>query len=45
MSHGRREFYEAAKQDLGIAIGDDPASYEWQLAKLVPVEPKKQLGN
>lgn len=43
MPHGRREFYEAAKQDLGIAIGDDPASYEWQLAKLVPVEPEKQL--
>lgn len=43
VSLARREFYQAANKDLGIAIGDDPASYEWQLAKLVPVEPKKQL--
>ena len=41
VSHGRREFYQAAKKDLGIAIGEDPASYEWQLAKLVPIEHKK----
>lgn len=34
-SRARRGFYEAAKRDLGIAIGDAPESYEWQLTKLV----------
>ena len=42
VSNARREFYKVAKKDLGIAIGDDPASYEWQLAKLVPIENKKK---
>jgi hypothetical protein len=36
-SKARRRFYEAAKADIGIAIGAAPESYEWQLAKLVPV--------
>jgi hypothetical protein len=34
-SRARRSFYEAAKQDLGIAIGDAPENYEWQLSKQV----------
>jgi hypothetical protein len=42
VSHARRAFYQVAKKDLGIAIGDDPASYEWQLAKLVALEPTKK---
>jgi hypothetical protein len=34
-SRSRRGFYEAAKRDIGIAVGDVPESYEWQLSKLV----------
>lgn len=34
-SQARRGFYEAAKQDLGITVGDAPETYEWQLSKLV----------
>ncbi|MFC0430793.1 hypothetical protein [Kutzneria buriramensis] len=34
-SLARRGFYEAAKRDVGIAVGDAPESYEWQLTKLV----------
>lgn len=34
VSRVRREFYESAKRDIGIAVGDAPESYEWQLAKL-----------
>lgn len=34
VSRARREFYESAKRDIGIAIGDTPTNYEWQLAKL-----------
>lgn len=34
-SQARRGFYEAAKRDIGIAVGDAPESYEWQLSKLV----------
>lgn len=36
VSRARRGFYEAAKADIGITVGDAPESYEWQLAKLVP---------
>jgi len=37
-SKARRRFYEAAKTDIGIAIGESPEVYEWQLAKLVPLD-------
>jgi hypothetical protein len=37
-SKARRGFYEAAKSDIGIAIGESPETYEWQLTKLVPVD-------
>ncbi|MGH3864493.1 hypothetical protein [Actinokineospora sp.] len=39
VSRARRGFYEAAKADIGITVGDAPESYEWQLAKLVPAKP------
>ncbi|MEU4445661.1 hypothetical protein AB0K14_30305 [Actinosynnema sp. NPDC050801] len=38
VSAARRQFYEAAKQDLGINIGSDSESYEWQLAKLASLQ-------
>lgn len=38
VSQARRLFYEAAKRDIGIPVGQDPSSYEWQLAKLVGVD-------
>jgi hypothetical protein len=37
-SKARRGFYEAAKADVGIAIGKSPETYEWQLAKLVSLD-------
>ncbi|MEA5359154.1 hypothetical protein VA596_06360 [Amycolatopsis sp., V23-08] len=37
-SKARRRFYEAAKADIGIAIGDLPESYEWQIGRLVADE-------
>lgn len=37
-SKARRGFYEAAKADVGIAIGESLETYEWQLAKLVPLD-------
>jgi hypothetical protein len=30
----RREFYEAAKKDIGIDVGASPEAYEWQLSKI-----------
>ncbi|MBC6447979.1 hypothetical protein [Actinokineospora xionganensis] len=40
VSRARRGFYEAAKADIGIKVGDAPESYEWQLSKLVaPAKP------
>jgi hypothetical protein len=44
-SRARRGFYEAAKQDLGIAVGDAPESYEWQLSKLVRGHTDGNSGN
>ncbi|HEV2778724.1 MAG TPA: hypothetical protein VGX25_04920 [Actinophytocola sp.] len=38
VSRTRREFYEVAKQDIGIAVGDAPESYEWQLARLTRLQ-------
>lgn len=38
VSRARRGFYEAAKADIGITVGDAPESYEWQLSKLVPAK-------
>jgi len=37
-SKARRGFYESAKADVGIAVGESPETYEWQLTKLVPVD-------
>ena len=37
-STARRHFYEAAKADIGIAIGASPETYEWQLTKVVPLD-------
>jgi hypothetical protein len=37
-SKARRRFYESAKADIGIAIGESPEAYEWQLSRLVPVD-------
>lgn len=38
VSKARRGFYEAAKADIGIAIGDVPESYEWQIGRLFPLD-------
>jgi hypothetical protein len=38
VSKARRGFYEAAKADVGIAVGKSPETYEWQLTKLVPLD-------
>jgi hypothetical protein len=35
-SKARRGFYEAAKADIGIAIGGSPENYEWQLVRMMP---------
>lgn len=35
ISQSRRHFYEVAKCDIGIEIGDSSEAYEWQLGKLV----------
>jgi hypothetical protein len=32
-SHARRNFYEVAKRDIGIAVGASPEAYEWQITK------------
>ncbi|WP_410646332.1 hypothetical protein [Amycolatopsis sp. cmx-4-54] len=37
VSHTRREFYEAARRDLGIPDVEGTESFEWQLAKLLPL--------
>jgi hypothetical protein len=34
VSQARRSFYESAKRDIGITVGDAPESYEWQFARL-----------
>jgi hypothetical protein len=34
VSRARQAFYESAKRDIGIAVGEAPENYEWQLAKL-----------
>lgn len=39
VSKARRRFYEAAKADIGIAIGDLPESYEWQVGRLLAADP------
>jgi hypothetical protein len=39
VSKARRRFYEAAKADIGIALGDVPESYRWQLSRLLAVDP------
>ncbi|MDS0132023.1 MULTISPECIES: hypothetical protein [unclassified Amycolatopsis] len=39
VSKARRRFYEAAKADIGIAVGDLPESYEWQIGRLVGPDP------
>lgn len=33
ISQARRNFYGAAKRDIGIDIGASPEAYEWQLSK------------
>ncbi len=38
VSRARREFYQSAKRDIGIAAGDASESYEWQLAKLTRLD-------
>jgi hypothetical protein len=35
ISQARRHFYEAAKRDIGVEIGDAPETYEWQLSKMI----------
>jgi hypothetical protein len=37
----RQIFYVVAKADLGVAVGDSPDVYEWQMAKWLtpPVSP------
>jgi hypothetical protein len=37
VSGARRSFYEAAKRDIGVAVGGSPEAYEWQLSKLTGV--------
>jgi hypothetical protein len=34
ISDARRNFYEVAKRDIGIEIGESPEAYEWQLSKV-----------
>lgn len=38
VSLARRDFYESAKRDIGIAVGKAPETYEWQLAKLTRLD-------
>jgi hypothetical protein len=35
ISQARRHFYEVAKRDIGIEIGDSSQAYEWQLGKRI----------
>ena len=35
IGQARRHFYEAAKRDIGVEIGDAPETYEWQLSKMI----------
>jgi hypothetical protein len=34
-SQARRDFYQVARRDMGIAASVSPESYEWQLSKLL----------
>lgn len=34
-SRARREFHEAARQDIGVPIGNSPEVYEWQLGRFM----------
>ncbi|RSM36091.1 hypothetical protein DMA12_41670 [Amycolatopsis balhimycina DSM 5908] len=38
VSKARRRFYEAAKADIGIALGDVPESYDWQISRLIAAD-------
>jgi hypothetical protein len=37
VSGARRNFYEVAKRDIGVAVGASPEAYEWQLSKLTGI--------
>lgn len=37
-SRARRGFYSVARRDIGIGTGEASETYEWQLARLVPVD-------
>lgn len=42
VSRSRRKFYECAKRDIGIPIGDIPESYEWQLSKYLKAQRREE---
>ena len=37
---GRRRFYEAAKRDIGVAVGHTTEAYEWQMSKWLADRPQ-----